>query len=73
MRKPDRFDRAVDQAYQHYLTHDELIRPLMAGIMRAEHKAVVRLVRRIGETVDAGASATSAINTVLAALSRRAK
>jgi hypothetical protein len=70
MRAADKkFEQKVFAAYRQEAWTDE---SLMEVILARERRAVVRLVRRIGDEVEAGESATSAIDKLLAALKRKA-
>ena len=74
MKKPDRFDRMVIKSETYWETTPPIdIERDYAKLLRRQHAAYVRMVRHIGDTIEAGESGTSAITTVLAALARYRK
>lgn len=86
MPKSDWFARKAEAVCREYRTSDLLIRPLLVKHFRAEHRAVVRLVKNLrgkaglrtqyqkGRQVDSPmTSYTLACDDLLAALARRMK
>jgi hypothetical protein len=77
MKTPNRYERMVLKALKQDDV-DEDVGVVLTGaevvaLLRRQHRAYVRMVQRIGDGVEAGGSAISAILTILAALKRKGK